>query len=138
LANEAAKVFTRRGHVWTHRFKKVVLAVGQHDTPDRYLVHLPDGLADDGEGVVSYLAVRKQIVGADQVARIDLAAVDEFVDFDGPGRFQRHVLEFVLRHLDEGIGVDLVALDDVLVGTSSPVSASTLAYLMRWPVFRLS
>src|ERR1700682_4111628 len=24
------------------------------------------------------------------------------------------------------------------LGTSSPVSASTLAYLMRWPVFRLS
>ena len=23
LANEAAKIFTRRGHDWTHRFKKV-------------------------------------------------------------------------------------------------------------------
>ena len=30
--------------------------------------------------------------------------------------FQRDVLELLLRHLDEGVGVDLVALDDVLVG----------------------
>ena len=93
-----------------------VLAVGQHHAPDRDLVHLADGLADDGEGVMSDLAVRSEIVGADQVARVDLAAVDELVDLDGPGRFQRDVLEFVLRHLDEGVGVDLVALDDVLVG----------------------
>ena len=35
-----------------------VLAVGQHHAADRDLVHLPDGLADDGEGVVADLAVR--------------------------------------------------------------------------------
>ena len=58
----------------------------------------------------------REIVGTDQIARIDLAAVDEFVDLDGPRRFQRDVLELLLRHLDEGVGVDLVALDDVLVG----------------------
>ena len=55
-------------------------------------------------------------VGTDQIPRIDLAAVDELVDLDGSGRFQRDVLELLLRHLDEGVGVDLVALDDVLVG----------------------
>ena len=47
---------------------------------------------------------------------LDLALVDELVDFDGSGRFQRDVLEFFLGHLDERVGVDLVALDDVLVG----------------------
>ena len=57
-----------------------------------------------------------QVVGTDQIARIDLAAVDELVDLDGPRQFQRDVLELLLRHLDEGVGVDLVALDDVLVG----------------------
>ena len=46
----------------------------------------------------------------------DLAAVDELVDFDSSRRFQRDVLKLFLRHLDEGVGVDLVALDDVLVG----------------------
>ena len=93
-----------------------VLAVGQHHAPDGDLVHLADGLADDREGVVADLAVRHQVVGADQIPRVDLAAVDELVDLDGPRRFQRDVLEFLLRHLDEGVGVDLVALDDVLVG----------------------
>src|SRR3984957_15226261 len=93
-----------------------VLAVDQHHPSDRDLVHLPDGLADHREGVVPDLAVGPQIVRSDQIARIDLAAIDEFVDLDGPGRFQRHVLKLLLRHLDEGVGVDLVAFDDVLVG----------------------
>ena len=93
-----------------------MLAVGQHHAPDRDLVHLADGLADHREGVVADLAVRTQVVGADQVARVDLAAVDELIDLDGPGRFQRDVLELLLGDLDEGVGVDLVALDDVLVG----------------------
>ena len=93
-----------------------VLPVGQHHAPDRDLVHLADGFADDGEGVVADLAVRHQVVGTDQISRIDLAAVDELVDLDGSRRFQRDVLELLLRHLDEGVGVDLVALDDVLVG----------------------
>ena len=93
-----------------------VLAVGQHHASDRDLVHLADGFADDGEGVVTDLSVRHQVVGTDQIPRIDLAAVDELVDLDGSRRFQRDVLELLLGHLDEGVGVDLVALDDVLVG----------------------
>ena len=47
---------------------------------------------------------------------MDLAAVDELVDLDGSCQFQRDVLKLLLGHLDEGVGVDLVALDDVLVG----------------------
>src|SRR4029077_16773242 len=31
-------------------------------------------------------------------------------------RFQRDVLQLLLSHLDEGVGVDLVALDDIFVG----------------------
>ena len=55
-----------------------------------------------------------QIIGTDQISRIDLAAVDELINLDGSGRFQRNVLKLLLRHLDEGIGINLVALDDVL------------------------
>jgi len=89
---------------------------GQHQASDRDLVHLADGLADHREGVVPDLAVRTQVIEADQISRINLAAVDELVDLDRPRRFQRDVFEFLLRHFDEGIGVDLVPLDDVLVG----------------------
>ena len=49
-----------------------VLAVGQHQTPDGDFVHLADRLADDREGVMADLAVRTQVVGADQIPRIDL------------------------------------------------------------------
>src|SRR3569623_667826 len=93
-----------------------VLATGQHHPPDRDLVHLPDGLADHREGVVPDLAVRAQIVGPDQIARIDVAAVDEFVDLDGARRLQRDLLELLFRDLDVLAFLDLVALDDVLVG----------------------
>jgi hypothetical protein len=47
-------------------------------------------------------------VGTDQIPLIDLAAVDELVDLDGAGRFERDVLEFLFGHLDEGVRVDLV------------------------------
>jgi hypothetical protein len=49
-----------------------VLAIRQHHTADCDLVHLADGLADHGEGVVADLTVGPEIVGADQVARIDV------------------------------------------------------------------
>ncbi len=60
-----------------------VLAVGENHAADRHLVHLADGLADYREGVVADLAVWTQIVGADQVARIDLGSVHELIDLDG-------------------------------------------------------
>jgi hypothetical protein len=44
-----------------------VLAVGQHHAADRDFVHLPDSFAIDREGVMSDLAVRTQVVGADQI-----------------------------------------------------------------------
>jgi len=50
------------------------------------------------------------------IAAVDVGSGNEFVDLDGASRFQRNVVEFVLRHLDVGIGVDLVALHDVFVG----------------------
>ena len=65
---------------------------------------------------MSHLAVGHEVIGADHIAAVDVAAWHEFVDLDGAGRLQRDVVELVLGHLDIGVGVDLVALDDVLVG----------------------
>jgi hypothetical protein len=93
-----------------------VLAVSQHHPPDRYHIHLPDSLPDHGEGVVANLAVRTEIVGADNVAGVDFLALHELIDLDGPRGFQRDMFEFFLGHLDVGVGVDFEALDDVLVG----------------------
>jgi hypothetical protein len=91
-----------------------VLAVGQHDPPDGDHVHFADGLADHGEGVVPDLAVRTEVIGTDIVARIDLLALHELVDVDGARGLQCDVFELFFRHLYEGVGVDLEALDDVL------------------------
>ncbi len=92
-----------------------MLAAGQHHPSDRDLVHLADGLADHGEGVVPDLAVRTEVVGADNIARVDLVASHELVDLDGTGGLQRDVFELLLGHLDVGVGVNLEALHDVFV-----------------------
>jgi len=51
LANEAVKVFTRRGHDWTHRFKKVAddawhLKVGSAIIDGEIVVAADDGTTD--------------------------------------------------------------------------------------------
>jgi hypothetical protein len=56
-----------------------VLAISEHDPPNRDLVHLADGLADHREGVVTDLAVGTEIIGSDQIARIDIRLADEIV-----------------------------------------------------------
>ena len=88
----------------------------KHHAADRDLVHAADGLADHREGVMADLAVGHEIIGADQITVVDVGLRHELVDLDRVGRVQRDVVEFVLGDLDVGVGVDLVALDDVLVG----------------------
>jgi hypothetical protein len=87
--------------------------------------------------VVADLAVRPRIVGPDQIAGIDLIALDERVDLDGARGFQRHVLELFVRDLDEGVGVDLVSLNDVSLDLFAGFGVD-LGVLVRWPVLRLS
>jgi hypothetical protein len=72
-----------------------VLAIGQNHASDCDFVHRPDGFVDEGEGVVPNLAVRAQVVRADQMPPIDLVAVDELVDLDRSRRFLRNVLELL-------------------------------------------
>jgi hypothetical protein len=73
-----------------------VLPIGQHHATDRDLIQLSDGFADDRESVVADFPVRHQVIGTDQIPRVDLAAVDELVDLDGSRRFQRDVPRFDL------------------------------------------
>ena len=93
-----------------------VLAVGQHHAADRDLVHAADGFADHREGVMADLAVGHEVIGPDQIAVVDIGLRHELVDLDGAGGFQRDVVEFVLGDLDIGVGIDLVALHDVVGG----------------------
>jgi hypothetical protein len=45
-----------------------------------------------------------------------MSALYKLVDLDGARGFQRDLLEFLLGHLDELVLLQLVALDDILVG----------------------
>ena len=93
-----------------------MLAVGELDAGDGNLVHGADGFAIHRESVVADLAVRNDVVRPHQVELVDLGFRHEFVDVDGPGALERDVVEFVLVDGNVRVGVDLVALDDVLVG----------------------
>jgi len=114
-----------------------VLSVRKDDAADSNHVHAADGFPDDREGVVPDFPVRNEIIGPDEIAWIDVALGNELVDVDGTGGFEGDVFQLVLRYLDVGIGIDLVPFMMSSFETSSPVSASTFMYLMRWPVFRL-
>src|SRR6185437_16300435 len=72
-----------------------VLAIGEYHTADRDLVHVTDRLADHRESIMTDLAVGAQIIGPDQVARIDLGFLDKLVDVDGARRLQRQLLELL-------------------------------------------
>jgi len=62
------------------------------------------------------LAIGPQVVGPDEITRVDLGLLDELVDLDRARRLQCDVLELFLGHLDEDVLVEGVSLDDVLVG----------------------
>ena len=59
---------------------------------------------------------------------------DKFVDVDSTGAFERDVLELSLSTVDIGVGIDLVALDDVVGGNFVAGLGIDLGVLMRWPV----
>lgn len=69
---------------------------------------------DDRISVVSYLAIGNDVVGARAIEIVDLAYRHELVNLDGARRLHRDVFDLVLGHFKLLIGVDLVALDDVV------------------------
>ena len=66
--------------------------------------------------MVSRITVGDQVIRADEVARVDIAFGHELVDVDRSGGFQSNILKFVLRHLNVGVGINLVSLGNVFVG----------------------
>jgi hypothetical protein len=55
-----------------------------------------------------------EVIRPDQIARIDIGLGHELVDLDGARRVERDVFQFVLRDLDVAVGIDLVALHDLV------------------------
>ena len=87
-------------------------------TPD--VVLLEDGFTDvtasDILAVMTGLAVRNDVVGADQIQIIDLCARHKLVNLDGAGRIECDVLQLVLGHFEIAVLIDLIAFDDVFIG----------------------
>ena len=91
-----------------------VLAVGQHQAAERNLVGGADGLANDRKGVVSDLAFRHNVIGfCDESSSISLRYERSMSIVRV--ELERDVFELLLVERDVGVGVDLVALDDVFV-----------------------
>ena len=61
------------------------------------------------------LAVWRNVVGANEIEIVDFLPGNELIDLDRACRFKRNVFEFFLGNLKVCVGIDLVALDDVLV-----------------------
>ncbi len=74
LAAHFVGIAQQRAHqALVERFQRDdVFAVGQHDTADRDLVHAADSFADHRERIMTDLAVRHEIIGADQIAVVDI------------------------------------------------------------------
>ena len=62
------------------------------------------------------LPVRTQIIRPDQIARVDLGLLDKLVNVDRARRLQRELVKLLLGDLNEGLLVERIAFDDVLVG----------------------
>ncbi len=114
-----------------------MLAAGENHAAERYLVHGSNGFADHGIGVVADFAVGDDVVRPNQVQVIDLAARNKLVDLNGAGRLHRDIFELVLADLKVPVGIDLVALDNVLGGDLIAGVSVDLLHLIRWPVFLL-
>jgi hypothetical protein len=114
-----------------------VLPACEHDAAERHHVHLANGVADDGKGILSDLTVRRDVVRRIDIALVDLALRNELVDVDGPRAFNLNGLELLVLDNEILALADLIASRNVLRGTTSPVSESTICCLSRFPVCRL-
>jgi hypothetical protein len=92
-----------------------VLPARENDAADGNHFHVADGLADNRKGVVADFPIRDQIVGPDEIAGIYAGLWYELVNVDRARGFQGNVFQFLLRHLDVGVGIDLVAFHNIVV-----------------------
>jgi hypothetical protein len=61
-----------------------VFAACQNDPTDGDHVHFGNGVANNGKGVLSDLAVGSKVVWGIDVTVVDLTARNELIDFDRP------------------------------------------------------
>src|SRR3954468_18314948 len=114
-----------------------MLTAREHNACQSDLVHRSNSLSDYSECVVADLAIGNDVIGSDKIEIIDLFTGHKFADINCAGAFEGNAFEFLLIKFEIAVLADLVALNDVLLGTSLPVSASTLRYLILCPVFLL-
>ena len=101
-------------HALAARLKRNgVLARGEHHLAQRHHAFLADGFADHGEGLLSDLAVRNDVIGIAHIEFVDFAARHEFLDLDDVLALQRYGFEFFRLKLDIFALRDLVALYDI-------------------------
>src|SRR5215468_4586702 len=91
-----------------------VLPTCQHDAAERHHVHLADGVADDGKGILSDLTVRRDVVRRVDIALVDLAPRNELVDVDGARAFKLNALELLVFDDEILAFADLIASRSVL------------------------
>ena len=91
-----------------------VLARGEHDTRERHHALLANHLPDDGERLLSDLAVGHDVVGVVEVELVDLVARHELVNVNDPPAFDGDGFELLRRELDVFILAHLITLDDVV------------------------
>lgn len=72
------------------------------------------GFADHGVGVVTDLAVWYEVIRPHYVTLVDVGPVDELIDLDGARGFDLDLLKLFRIDGDVGVGIDLVAFDDVV------------------------
>jgi hypothetical protein len=84
------------------------------------------------------VAVRHDVIGIAEIELVNVLLWNELVDFEGVLAVDGDGFELFWVELDVLALPYLIALDDVLLCTSSPVSASILRYLTRLPVSLLS
>jgi hypothetical protein len=92
-----------------------VLAARQDDAAYRHHVHVLNGFADNGKGVMPDLSVRHKIVRTDKITRVDARLWHKLVDVDRSRRLKSNVFQLILGHFNVGVSIDLVPLDDVVV-----------------------
>src|SRR5262249_23961337 len=91
-------------------------------------------LSDHSKRLLPNLAIGDDVVRTVQIEFVDLFLRHELVDFDRALARDGDCLKLLGVELDICAFADLVALMIFSESTSSPVSASTLRYLMRCPV----
>ena len=114
-----------------------MFAPRQHNPSNRDHVHFGNRITNDREGVLTNLAVGSDVVRGFDIAVVDLTARDELIDFDRPGAFDLHGIDFLVLNNEVLTFRDFIPARRVLSGTTSPVSESTFCCFNRLPVFRL-